>query len=326
MHDDELDRFKRDVHFVEYALERHGYQRIVRESSRGSHVLRHAGTDDKIVVAREADGHWVYFSVRDDRDHGTIVDFVQRRDRASLGQVRQELRHWLGTPRPDPGPARRPETPPIARDRHAVTQAFAGADFVVNSLYLNARGLRPETLQDPRFARTWKQDARGNILFPHRDEDGLCGYEIKNRGFTGFATGGTKAAWQSDRRPTDTTLVVTESAIDALSYQQLHGGQTARYLSTAGTLSMQQHETLERVVARLPPAAVVVAAVDADLGGAKLAAQVDALCVRQQLAFARHSPEPALGKDWNEVLQRVERDYIRALPAALRALTPERSR
>jgi hypothetical protein len=36
-------------------------------------------------------------------------------------------------------------------------------------------------------------DARRNAVFPHRDDDGVCGYEIKNRGFTGFATGGVKA-------------------------------------------------------------------------------------------------------------------------------------
>ena len=95
MHDDELHRFKSDIHFLQYALERYGYQRDRRESSVASHVLRHPATDDKIVVRKDRDGHWTYFSVRDDRDHGTIVDFEQRRGRhASLGSVRQELRQW----------------------------------------------------------------------------------------------------------------------------------------------------------------------------------------------------------------------------------------
>jgi|GEM_PF-1537054 Toprim domain-containing protein/uncharacterized protein DUF3991 len=325
MYDHELDRFKRDVHLVQYAIDRHGYQRVARKSSRTSHVLRHAASDDKIVVAREADGHWVYFSVRDDRDHGSIVDFIQRRDRSSLGQVRQELRQWLGTPRPDPGSTCRPATPTMSRDRKAATQGFAAAAFVDNSPYLNARGIRAETLQDPRFARSWKQDARGNVLFPHRDDDGLCGCEIKNLGFKGFSTGGTKAAWQSDRLPTDTTLIVTESAIDGLSYHQLHKLTTARYLSTAGSLSAHQHETLERIVGRLAPSTTVVAAVDADAGGVKLAAQVEALCVGHPIVFVRHSPDPARGKDWNEVLQRVEHDYIRSLPA-VRALALGRGR
>ena len=68
-----------------------------------------------------------------------------------------------------------------------------------------------------------------------------------------------------------------------------------------------------------------MAAVDADAGGTKLAAQFEALCVRHRLVFLRHSPDPALGKDWNEVLQRFERDYIRYLPAG-REFGPERGR
>ena len=45
--------------------------------------MRHSN-GDKIVVNRGADGHYVYFSVRDDDDNGSIIDFVQRRDRISL--------------------------------------------------------------------------------------------------------------------------------------------------------------------------------------------------------------------------------------------------
>jgi hypothetical protein len=33
-------------------------------------------------------------------------------------------------------------------------------------------------------------DSRGNAVFPHFDGAGLCGYEIKNQRFTGFAAGG----------------------------------------------------------------------------------------------------------------------------------------
>lgn len=40
--------------------------------------MRHPSTDDKIVIRVEGDGHWTYFSVRDARDNGTIIDFLQR--------------------------------------------------------------------------------------------------------------------------------------------------------------------------------------------------------------------------------------------------------
>ena len=55
--------------------------------------------DDKIIIKRESDGHYVYFNVRDDADNGTIIDFVLRRRSRSSGGVRKELRSrriaWL---------------------------------------------------------------------------------------------------------------------------------------------------------------------------------------------------------------------------------------
>ncbi len=151
---------------------------------------------------------------------------------------------------------------------------FEAARVAVTCDYLSARGLRPETLSDPRFAGTWRLDARGNVLFAHRDESGeLTGFEVKSRGFTGFAAGGTKSAWQSAARDSDRVLVVTESAIDALSYHQLQRGtgEVARYLSTAGAPSAAQCELLDKLFSRLPRGAAVVAAVDSDEAGQKLA-------------------------------------------------------
>jgi hypothetical protein len=48
--------------------------------SRSSFAMRHPATDDKIIVRRDRDGHWTYFSVRDDRYalHGPRA-FVERR-------------------------------------------------------------------------------------------------------------------------------------------------------------------------------------------------------------------------------------------------------
>jgi hypothetical protein len=318
MHDFELHRFKTDIDLVQYATDRYGYQRDRRESSRACHVLRHAVTNDKIIVRKASDGHWTYFSVRDDRDQGTIVDFVQARGRhTSLGHVREELRHWLGTSRPivDYGVPFVAAASAAPRDGRAVARAFAVASGADNSPYLNTRGIRPETLRDPRFAGTWGLDRRKNTLFVHTTAAGeVTGFEIKNRGFTGFATGGTKSAWQSEARPTDSALVVTESAIDALSYFQLHPGERdrTRYLSTGGAPSTRQIELLDRVFAQLPAQSRVIAAVDSDDAGVKLARRIEALGQeRAQVTFQRHSPSPA--KDWNDVLQQVERAYIRAL-------------
>jgi len=313
MYDQELERFKSDIALAHFAIDRYGYRRDRRESSRASHVLRHPATNDKIIVRKDVDGHWTYFSVRDERDNGTIIDFVRARGHCpSLGDIREELRQWLGTPRPEPEYLREHVAAP--RDRHAVAQAFDAAKNADNSPYLNARGVRPETLRDPRFAGTWGLDTRGNTLFVHTTDAGeVTGFEIKNRGFTAFSTGGTKSAWQSTVLPSDRALIITESAIDALSYFQFQRETAAgaRFLSTAGAPSRHQLELLDRIVGKLPRASTVLAAVDSDVAGDKLASRIEEL-VRghSALAFRRHSPSPA--KDWNDVLQQAERDYLRS--------------
>ncbi len=313
MYDLELDRFKRDIHLVGFAVQRYGYVRDRRESSRACHVLRHLGSNDKIVVRQSPDGHWTYFSVRDSGDNGTIIDFVQARGARSLREAREELRQYLGTSPPE---IDLPRAAPLAsRDTRSAAEAFDRALRADNSSYLNERGLRRETLTDARFADTWRIGPRQNVLFAHRDDDGIVtGFEIKNRGFTGFATGGRKTAWQSEARPEDRVLVIAESAIDALSHHQLHPEHAAgaRYLSTAGHPSCSQIELLDRLFSRLPGASTVVAAVDADSAGETFARGLHELTRRHStLAFRRDAPTAA--KDWNEVLQRVEYDFIRSL-------------
>src|SRR5258708_1470347 len=94
--DSELESFKSSIDLRPYAAAQ-GYQLDRKESSRGSAVMRHAN-GDKIIIKRDVDGHHVYFSVRDERDNGTIIDFARNRKGLSLGAVRKELRQWSGRP------------------------------------------------------------------------------------------------------------------------------------------------------------------------------------------------------------------------------------
>jgi hypothetical protein len=207
-HDSSIDDFKRDINLVEFAAS-YGYTLDKRETSRNSAVMRHAG-GDKIIVARASHGHWVYFSVRDDGDNGTIIDFIQhRKPGATLGHVRRELAAWSGAvnmPRFD-----LPDLKPVSKDRAGVLRGWGRMSDVASHAYLEARGLSPALLSSDRFAGTVRMDARRNAVFPHRDEDGVCGSEIKYRGFTGFATGGVKALWLWSRRPNSARAILAQS-------------------------------------------------------------------------------------------------------------------
>jgi hypothetical protein len=83
---DQLERFKT-------AIERRvfsgncGYEpraarsRQIRPASFGSVVLKNSATGDKIVVRSDTDGHWIYFTVRDDSENRTVIAFCLRRGR-----------------------------------------------------------------------------------------------------------------------------------------------------------------------------------------------------------------------------------------------------
>src|SRR5271169_3917641 len=143
MPDDELQKFKTGVNLSEFAASR-GYALDRRESSRNSAVMRRPDGDKIIIAKNEASGDWIYFSVRDDRDNGTIIDFLQRRGGGSLGEVRKTLRAWLGSPRPAMPVAAYVQTLfPISRDRAAVIAAWNSARVCLSLPYLTSRGLGP---------------------------------------------------------------------------------------------------------------------------------------------------------------------------------------
>jgi len=313
MSDQELEQFKTRIDLREYAAS-HGYQLDRKDSWRGSSVMRHPVTDDKVVIKRGLDNHYVFFSVRRD-EKGSVIDFAQHRLGLSLGAVRKELRPWIGQP-PVPVPTF-PALVKTAKDRTRVETEYAKMQDARHHPYLeNARALPPSLLALERFAGRVRIDSRSNAVFPHMDADGVCGYELKNAGFTGFASGGAKALWLSHELPDDNRLVIAESAIDALSHAVLFPDSRARYASIGGKLNPQQPELIRAAIARMPEASEIVAAMDADADGAALAAVVCKaveLSGRSDLRFVMQ--EPFGFKDWN--------DQLRAKPLPFLPYRPE---
>lgn len=317
--DDELDDFKTHINLSEYAAAQ-GYVLDRKASSRNSAVMREPG-GDKIVIARAEDRHWIYFSVHHDRDNGSIIDFVMNRRRCSLGRVRQELRPWTGgarhlvRPQPDLF-ARELET--ISRDRARVVAELLRMKPLLYHRYLeDERALPARLLKSSRFAGKLKVDFRANAIFPHADQDGPCGYEIKNRAFTGFAPGGEKGLWFSAANREDTSLVIAESGIDALSYAALHPDEHARYASTGGAMNPGQPALLRAAMERMGQGSRIVIATDNDEGGHALAGQIEDVAResgREDLVVLRDLPEGE-GQDWNEVLKDARRGDAEPAPA-----------
>jgi hypothetical protein len=108
-----------------------------------------AARSPKIVVKRPGNGHYAFFLVRDDRDHGTMIDFLQRRKKVSLGEVRQILRAWTGGPLPRPA-----GLPPSGQDRRRTVKVYRRMAVAATHVYLEReRGIPPAVLS-PHDLRT----------------------------------------------------------------------------------------------------------------------------------------------------------------------------
>jgi 5S rRNA maturation endonuclease (ribonuclease M5) len=304
---DELEHFKQRINLVEYA-ESKGYEIDRQESSRASVVMRNG--EDKIIVATDAkDGHSVYFSVRNESDNGSIIDFVQRRQGLNLGQTRKELRPWIGESsqttkrKPEAERPRKPE--PSNQDRQQVLRVWMQMQETSGKhAYLEKeRKIKAKTLEDVRFKAVVRIDSRGNALFPHFDRSGISGFEIKNKEFTGFSKSGQKALWYSTNIQHAKKIVIVESAIDAMSHAQLKSKETdVAYISTGGSMSEHQRELVQAALTKAHERGVsIIIATDNDEQGKKLANELKELAPKLALLVRE---EPTRGKDWNEQLVR----------------------
>lgn len=331
---DELERLKRDANLLDYACTRAGYEVDWKESSpRGNptHWILRRHSDDSKILAIRTPNCWLYFNLRQHGadlgsgrlspgGHGTIIDFVQQElglptgpGTRSLGLALKEIRDFVG----DAPPTRRlrpirvettePVTrsdPPLREPSPDVLQRWNAAREARSSPYLASRGLTVATLSHPRFAGSWRLDNRDNVLFAHQDAEArLVGFEMKNHGFTSYPRGGVKTGmWRSNPIPGDKHLLLTESAINALSFHQLHPEMTVSYRSFGGRIGAAQLRLLGADLERLPAGSTVLLAFDAagDPAGRRYEDQIRLILPRALRAEIAHPPHC---KDWNDYLQ-----------------------
>jgi hypothetical protein len=149
-----------------------------------------------------------------------------------------------------------------------------------------------------------REDRRHNTIFPHSDQKGISGAEMKNIGFTGFTDGGTKGVWHSKATSTDRRLVITESAIDALSYHQVNPDNKTRYLSIGGGMSAEQEGIVHAAIRKMPSGSEIIAATDNDRAGKEYADRFKSLTSNDKMF--KYDP-PTIGKDWNDQLKELSK-------------------
>jgi len=120
------------------------------------------------------------------------------------------------------------------RDPDRVQAIYDKCQVIRHHEYLEGRGLGAELLG---FIGRVLSDRYGNLAFPHYSKGKVCGLELKNAERGMLVKGSQKTFWRSNTLSTDATIIVTESVIDALSYQQLFTPSGCFYLATGGGVS-----------------------------------------------------------------------------------------
>ncbi len=255
--------------------------------------------NDKIIITQQShNSHWIYWSDRDQNDQGTIIDFIQRRKRLSLGEVRKELRSWSG------GVSLNSIHPILksSPNLEAVRATYDTFNFIQEHPYLiNERCIPLSTLNHPKFTHRIKIDSHRNAIFPHFSDGQICGYEIKNSNFTGFAPGGKRGLWCSIWNDPCHTLIITESAIDALSFHALHDADGFFYVSLGGQLGKENLSLLQRIAQHQPLRIVV--ATDNDEKGEEYYHQIDRALEDFFNNGGNVTRITSTHKDWNDDLR-----------------------
>jgi len=298
----ELEQFKVDINLAEFACHRFSYTVDAQQSSPNSIVLR-KGDGEKLIVSKDLDGHYVYFApiTPFTKDYGSIIDFTQVRMSVTLGDVRVLLREYQGTNYPYlTNKTLVAKIHPVRKSTLSVLKDYERFNQLSYSTYLENRGLRKEIYTSRRFAGKIRVDERGNLIFPHFDKQGICGFELKNKSFKGFSRGSKKAIWSSNRYSNDKRLVITEAVIDALSYHSLFGNKHTRYASTSGAFSETTKEMILVAVVALPVRnGSVILAYDNDVVGDQNRRATHEILAKSGVKVIDHTPR---NKDFNEDL------------------------
>lgn len=275
---EKLDAYRRDIDLVDF-LEAEGFRVNPKKGLRHGKwvVLEQPATGRKLIVTRAASGQYQYFNPEDDRDRGTVVDYVAGKLGLDL-RVKDGWRelfgyfdHHQGCPSPLMAEFPSATVPPI-QSSAVLSPAHFDLRPLTEPTYLMSRGITEKTLGSAEFwGKIFNRDHRDqrgflhtNTAFPLENEGGLLGIVIRNH--RANYINGTKGEglWVSNpvggHSPVE--LFICESPIDALSYHQLNppeapGGRV--YVATAGTLSAAQPGAIQALIDRLGPRRVVLA-------------------------------------------------------------------
>jgi hypothetical protein len=278
-----FNQVKKDINLVDLVLTL-GYQHNRAKSGldveKGKfHTFDYRGNSrlDQVIIYKAPSGDFLYFNRADDRDKGSVIDFLKHRIEnpridgisAAPGKniwasVIENARRFLNLPAParTNAPQLQRAIEPVQHGDNYVPDFLQKTTPLNDARYLVARGLSAETLASSHFVgrilnhhhsgqtKDGREYSFVNTAFPQVYNDRIVGLEIKANGFKGQAADSlnSSALWLSNSGPRTNTLIVSESAIDSLSHYQLKRPANALYASTSGQLTDNKIAEIKRLV------------------------------------------------------------------------------
>lgn len=297
--DKEIDKFKTEINIAEFA-QSIGYTIDKEKSSRVAPVLEHSNGDKIVVGQNKENGHFIYFSAKDDADNGTIIDFIQNRMKANFGQVRKIARDWLKNGSKN-AQIIKTTISPTSHDKLKIQRLW---HFLkTDQFFFDWRGIDKDLLNDVIKSGRAKYNSKDDhLFFSMLDTKGLVGLDRRNTktGEKHIIAESERGVWTYKQPQSAKRIVVFESPIDALSYRQMNwnNGEDA-YLSTQGTFGQTQEDAI-KALCKANPHAKWVMATDKDEKGNQIADKITSLI--QSVSSAQVLRETPIRKDWNEDL------------------------
>ena len=240
-------------------LSRDGYKKDPKKSSSRQFVFNGPHGDKLLVLKHSKSGDLIYKNLHDDNDYGNIINFVvnridgfvntSRKTSVEYAKAADILKEFLNIPKEDK----------IILDKinHRKATAFTYENYNPQTLfdtsYLESRGIKKDILNDEllkgtiincqRYSYKTKSNYGSQMTgFPCIKEGNIVGLDMRDPEDKLFAAGSKKAEsfWSSHYQSNQKNLVVGESPIDLISYQQIKGGKDNFLVSTNGTISHQQ--------------------------------------------------------------------------------------
>lgn len=265
---DELNYFKSHINLVNYAQEL-GYCVIPKESTSNSIKLK--SLNQTIIISKANNNHYIYYNATTNKC-GTIIDFLKEHKNYNLGKIRQELKKYLGHTASSATIINEKSNKKNVEKQYdltAIKNKYSQTQAISCHSYLLKRGISQEIQNSSKFQGKIRVNQYNTLVFPYYNKNGLCGFELKSINFKGFCKGGEKGLWASNNITEANKIVIVESVLDALSYEQLHGSSSTAYIGIGGQVTYKQLNLLKNIFEKYQNSQFI-SCVDNDLAGEKL--------------------------------------------------------